>query len=262
MESGFRFRVSPIDDALVPQLSRVLECCAEQSSRRRLPVLWRFVDWLNQVPKVGPAVRSRRRKREGVLGIALWAVSMFLLIPSAMEPKALAGPLVLSLAGFLLSCAAMRQTRRRWMAGLNLGLGALLCLGAALAFDQLNSLLAPGGLCLAAGLWALVGQRLPRRRSGTERQAQELVRQRRGVPNLEKAQVEFAERGMVLSDGTEANAQCFEYPEFLFVGETQALLVPVCGQRAIVLQKKDLQDASVDELRSFLRQRVRWERLE
>ncbi|WP_270914504.1 hypothetical protein [Allofournierella sp. CML151] len=262
MESGFVFTVTSIDDALTPQLSRVLERCAHLASRKQLPVLWQLSDWLNRVPKSDPEVLQKRRKREGVLGIILWAVSMFLLIPSAMEPKALAGPLLLSVLGFLMSCVAMKSTKRTLMGGLNLAMGILLCLGALLAFDSLKALLAPGALCLAAGVWALVGKRRRQRESGFDRQARELVRQRRTVANLERARVEFNEQGMVLSDGTDVDAQCFEYPEFFFVAETEALLVSVCGQRAVVLQKKDLQEGSMEQLRVFLQEHVSYERVE
>lgn len=262
MKSGFLFGVTLIDDALAPQLSQVLERCTQLASRKKLPLLWKLIDRLAGVPKAGPEVLKKRRKREGVLGVVLWAVSVFLLIPSVMEPRALGGPLVLSVVGFLMSCAAMKSTKRRLMAGLNLAMGTFLCLGALLAFEELKALLVPGILCLAAGVWALAGKYLRRKESGFDRQAKELVRQRRTVPNLESARVAFTEQGMILSDGTDVGAQCFEYPEFLFVGETEALLVPVCGQRAIVLQKKDLREGSMEQLRVFLGERIAYEQLE
>lgn len=262
MESEFLFGVTLIDDALASQLSRVLERCTQLASRRQLPFLWKLSDRLARVPKAGPEVLKKRRNREGVLGIVLWVVSIFLLIPSVLEPRTLGGPLVLSVVGFLMSCAAMKSTRRKLMAGLNLAMGAFLCLGALLAFEELKVLLVPGALCLAAGVWALAGKYLRRKESGFDRQAKELVRQRRTVPDLESARVAFTEQGMVLSDGTDVGAQCFAYPEFLFVGETEALLVPVCGQRAIVLQKKDLREGSMEQLRAFLRQKVAYEQLE
>lgn len=262
MESGFLFRITPIDDALTPQLSRVLERYTQLESRKRLPALWQLTDWLDRVPKADPEVLKKRRKREGVLGILLWAVSMFLLVPSVMESKAMAGPLVLSLFGFLLSCAAMKITQRTLMAGLNLVMSALLCLGALLAFDSLKALLAPGALCLAVGIWALAGKRMHRKESGFDRGARELVSRRGTVENPENVRVEFTEAGMILSDGNDEDAQCFEYSEFFFVCETDALLVPVCGQRTLVLQKKDLEAGSMEQLRAFLQEQVSYEQLE
>lgn len=262
MKSRFLFRITRIDDALAPQLSRVLERYTQLESRKRLPALWQLTDWLDRVPKADAEVLKKRRKREGIWGIVLWTVSMFLLIPSVMDPKTLAGPLVLSFLGFLMSCVAMKSTKRTLMAGLNLVMGVLLCLGALLAFEQLKALLVPGALCLAVGVWALVGMRVRRKESGFERGARELVRQRGTVANLENARVEFTEAGMLLSAGNDEDVQCFEYPEFLFVCETDALLVPVCGQRALVMQKKDLQEGSMEQLRLFLQERVSYEQLE
>lgn len=259
METGFRFGITAISEELAPQLSRVLRHCADFSSRKKLPMLWKITDRLNRMPKAAPEVLKKRRQREGIWGIVLWALSMFLLIPSAMDPAALTGPLVLSVLGFALACVAMRSTKRNLLTGLNLTMGALLFLGALLAPQELKALLVPGVLCFVVGVWTLTEKRVRRKESPFDRQARELLRQRRTIADMERMQVEFTDEGMILSDGTDTNAQCFAYNEFLFVGETEDLLVPVCGQRAIVLQKKDLQNGSMEKLRAFLQECVSYE---
>ena len=208
-----------------------------------------------------PEVLAGRRRREGVLGVLLWLLSMFVLIPSVMDPKMLTVPLLLSIWGAVLACLAMWSTKRKLLAGMNLTLGAVLCLGAALAADELGPLAVPGLFCLAVGVLALAARRMRRKESAFDRQARELMRQRQTVADMERLRVEFTEEGMVLSSSTETDAQCFVYDEFLFVGETEDLLVPVCGQRAIVLQKKDLQTGSMEELRTFLREWVDYEQV-
>lgn len=256
MEPEFVFEVTTIDDRLAPQLSRVLRYCADFSSRQKLPVLWEFTDRLNRIPKADPEILERRRRREGMWGIALWGLSLFLLVPSVMDPSELAAPLVLSVLGFFLGCIAMRSRKRKLLGGLNLAMGIFLCLGAFLEYTHLKALLIPGILCLAVALWALAAKQTHRKESVFDRQARELIRQRRTVADMERMRVIFSDEGMVLSDGTETGAQCFVYDEFLFVGETEELLVPVCGQRAVVLQTKDLCSGSLEELRMFLQERV------
>lgn len=256
MEPEFVFEVTTIDDRLAPQLSRVLRYCADFSSRQKLPVLWEFTDRLNRIPKADPEILERRRRREGMWGIVLWGLSLFLLVPSVMDPSELAAPLVLSVLGFFLGCIAMRSRKRKLLGGLNLAMGIFLCLGAFLEYTHLKALLIPGILCLAVALWALAAKQTHRKVSAFDRQARELIRQRRTVADMERMRVIFSDEGMVLSDGTETGAQCFVYDEFLFVGETEALLVPVCGQRAVVLQTKDLCSGSLEELRMFLQERV------
>lgn len=255
-EPEFVFEVTTIDDRLAPQLSRVLRYCADFSSRQKLPVLWEFTDRLNRIPKADPEILERRRRREGMWGIVLWGLSLFLLVPSVMDPSELAAPLVLSVLGFFLGCIAMRSRKRKLLGGLNLAMGIFLCLGAFLEYTHLKALLIPGILCLAVALWALAAKQTHRKESAFDRQARELIRQRRTVADMERMRVIFSDEGMVLSDGTETGAQCFVYDEFLFVGETEALLVPVCGQRAVVLQTKDLCSGSLEELRMFLQERV------
>ena len=256
MEPEFVFEVTTIDDRLAPQLSRVLRYCADFSSRQKLPVLWEFTDRLNRIPKADPEILERRRRREGMWGIALWGLSLFLLVPSVMDPSELAAPLVLSVLGFFLGCIAMRSRKRKLLGGLNLAMGIFLCLGAFLEYTHLKALLIPGILCLAVALWALAAKQTHRKESVFDRQARELIRQRRTVADMERMRVIFSDEEMVLSDGTETGAQCFVYDEFLFVGETEELLVPVCGQRAVVLQTKDLCSGSLEELRMFLQERV------
>lgn len=256
MEPEFVFEVTTIDDRLAPQLSRVLRYCADFSSRQKLPVLWEFTDRLNRIPKADPEILERRRRREGMWGIVLWGLSLFLLVPSVMDPSELAAPLVLSVLGFFLGCIAMRSRKRKLLGGLNLAMGIFLCLGAFLEYTHLKALLIPGILCLAVALWALAAKQIHRKESAFDRQARELIRQRRTVADMERMRVIFSDEGMVLSDGTETGAQCFVYDEFLFVGETEELLVPVCGQRAVVLQTKDLCSGSLEELRMFLQERV------
>lgn len=256
MEPEFVFQVTTIDDRLAPQLSRVLRYCADFSSRQKLPVLWEFTDRLNRIPKADPEILEKRRRREGMWGIVLWGLSLFLLVPSVMDPSELAAPLVLSVLGFFLGCIAMRSRKRKLLGGLNLAMGIFLCLGAFLEYTHLKALLIPGILCLAVALWALAAKQTHRKESAFDRQARELIRQRRTVADMERMRVIFSDEGMVLSDGTETGAQCFVYDEFLFVGETEELLVPVCGQRAVVLQTKDLCSGSLEELRMFLQERV------
>ena len=256
MEPEFVFEVTTIDDRLAPQLSRVLRYCADFSSRQKLPVLWEFTDRLNRIPKADPEILEKRRRREGMWGIVLWGLSLFLLVPSVMDPSELAAPLVLSVLGFFLGCIAMRSRKRKLLGGLNLAMGIFLCLGAFLEYTHLKALLIPGILCLAVALWALAAKQTHRKESVFDRQARELIRQRRTVADMERMRVIFSDEEMVLSDGTETGAQCFVYDEFLFVGETEELLVPVCGQRAVVLQTKDLCSGSLEELRMFLQERV------
>lgn len=256
MEPEFVFEVTTIDDRLAPQLSRVLRYCADFSSRQKLPVLWEFTDRLNRIPKADPEILEKRRRREGMWGIVLWGLSLFLLVPSVMDPSELAAPLVLSVLGFFLGCIAMRSRKRKLLGGLNLAMGIFLCLGAFLEYTHLKALLIPGILCLAVALWALAAKQTHRKEFVFDRQARELIRQRRTVADMERMRVIFSDEGMVLSDGTETGAQCFVYDEFLFVGETEELLVPVCGQRAVVLQTKDLCSGSLEELRMFLQERV------
>lgn len=256
MEQTFSFCVTPIDDALAPQLGRVLEKRTERESRRRLPALWRLRDWLHKMPKARPEILERRRKREALLGLWVWAMSVFLMVPSVMDPSALLVPLVVSCGCFFVGCSAMWRIKRGLLAAVNLALGAVLLLGALADRGQLGPLLFPGLVCAVAGLAALASKCASRRGSSFDRQAAALLRRRAEGPGMESVRIRFDADGMTVSPGAESPSVCVAYADMLFVGETEDLLVPVYNQKALVLQKKDLLEGGMDQLREFLRARA------
>ena len=106
--------------SLKSELTQALQIITEQNSRKILPVIWRFVDWLHRNTAVQSAGKPARRIRNRVYGFVLLAMGLFLLVPGLMSPKELAVPLIAGILacslGFLYLQAGSRlQSAPRMM---------------------------------------------------------------------------------------------------------------------------------------------------
>lgn len=258
MSKNFLFCVTPIEDSATSQLSQVLEKRVELVSRRKLPALWRFHDWLNRRPKALPEVLQKRRKRHAFLGLWVWAMSVFLLIPSVMEPGEMWLPLVVSLGCFVIGCISLWNTKRGLLAAINLFQGIVLCAGALADREQLGPLLIPGVGCVLIGLVAFYCSNVRKRASRFDREAEAMVQHQKSLPEMQSLQVRFEESGLALGKESAEEERRIGYEVFEFVAETRDLLVVICNDIAVVLQKKDLQQGNMDALRDLLNSKIQY----
>lgn len=253
MNQTFSFAVTAMDtDALLAQVSRGLEQRSELLSRQKSPRLWSLIDRLRSVPKVSPQVSERRRRRRNLLALLCWLLSVVALIPALLEPRQMAAVLAVGLVCFVLSSFILWCSRRRVLGILSLVLGLLLFFCIFGGQGQLDPLLAPAGAAVVLGLAALaLGGR--RSRSSFDKAAAKLLEGRESAQGMEETRVIFSEAGLSLCQG---DAEIFQapYAEFESVIETEDLLLPIVGDRILVLQKKDLLEGRPDQLRLLLQQ--------
>lgn len=117
----FQFHTTPMTEeekaVFTPQLAMALDKRLELHSRRTMPGLWSATDRLNSLPKAPAAVRRRRRSRYRIYGVLFLAMGLFLLIPSLMEPRELAIPMVVGALCVVSGVAYLRPRRKgpsRW----------------------------------------------------------------------------------------------------------------------------------------------------
>lgn len=262
MKPMFLFGITPMEDTVIPQVSQVLEERTELAARQSFPALWNLIDRLNQKPKAPPQVLQKRRKRETFWGVLLWPLSMFLMIPSAMEPLVMPVPLTMSIVGYIVSYAALWRVKRRLLAAMNLFLGVLLCVGVLADQAQLGALILPGLVCVIGGFAALKWEKSAKQTSAVEREASALVQRYTSLNGLESMFVSFEECGMVFKTEHLEEIQKVSYETFGFVAETEDLLVSVYEEKGLILQKKDLKQGNMNQLREFLQSKVRFIRLD
>ena len=256
MEQAFSFQITPLDPAKVrPQVSQALEQRTDLLSRQRYPRLWRLTDRLNRVPKAPGHVLRRRRKLHTLLGLVNWVLGLFLLLPGLMDPGALTVPLLVGGACFILASGVLWRYVRRILGILDIALGAVLCLGGVCDLAELGRFLPLGILCAILGTAALRSGGKARV-SAFDRAADQLLRKDRS--RLEDVCVTFTDQGMIVSRaGADGAAHTFPYTEFEQILETGDLLIPICDDSVMILQKKDLLTGSLPQLREFLRRQVR-----
>lgn len=103
------FELEPVtDEALLPQLSGVLQARTELVSRAKYPRMWRTADRLGSGPRVSPEVKRQRKARYRIYGAALLALGVFLLIPAATNPNAGLLPMIVGALSLFMSLQAFR----------------------------------------------------------------------------------------------------------------------------------------------------------
>lgn len=257
MQTEFVFRITEMDTgALHPQVCRALEKRVELHSRQKCPALWRLTDRLRSVKKVPAPVRQRRRKRRTVLALVNWLLAIFALLPSLLSPGELWPVLLAGAVCFGVGVTVLWRNARRLLGVLQLTVGALLCLGGGANPEELGRLLPFGIVCFGIGAAAfLVRKRQPV--SAFDREARRLLQGREHVDGQDKMQVRFTEAGMVFyQTETGTQSEPMAYPDFENLLETEDLLMVIYGDRALLLQKKDLQTGTMPELRAFLQARA------
>ena len=255
LDQVFSFQITPLDPSgSRRQVSRALEQRTDRLSRQTYPRLWRLADRLNRVPKAPDHVLRRRRKLHAVLGLVNWLLGLFLLLPGLMDPAALTVPLLVGGVCFGLASGVLWRYLRRVLWMLDIPLGIVLCLGGVCDPAELGRFLPLGVLCVILGAAALRSVRKPRT-SAFDRAADQLLR--RDQTRLEGVRVDFSDRGMTIrrEDGDGA-ARTFPYSEFEQILETRDLLLPICDDSVMILQKKDLLTGDAARLREFLSRNV------
>lgn len=252
MEPEFLFQITPPDpERFLPQLSLALEKREELFSRQKMPKLWALTDRLNSVKKVPEEVRKKRRRRETWLSLLNWGLAMFLLIPSMTALKELLVPALVGAVVFGVSIPVLWRNKRALLGVLSLIAGLVLCFGALGAPEELGKLLYLGIVNVVIGIAALV--RRKKQESRFEKQARKLLEP---APSTDQQEVRvlFSPEGMAIQWKEESVP--FSYDKFTMVLETEDLLLPVCEDTMMVLQKKNLLTGTVPELRTFLQEQV------
>lgn len=219
-DAPFRFEIGPYDTGkLLPQLSRALELRTELYSRQRLPLLWRWTDWL----RGRNTGRTEHRLRARILALLCLALGLFLLIPGLMEPRELLTPLLVGVASTLAGLAGLWRSRKRKES--SPGQGA------------------------AHGLWR------NRRNNPFDQAARKLLEGKEALSAEEALSAFFSQEGMVLCQG-EIQLALVPYGDFTEVFETADAWLLVHGDQAVVLQRKDLRGGDAAGLRAALSARI------
>lgn len=259
MEQTFSFQITAPDPVrLCPQVSRALEQRTELVSRQKYPKMWNLTDKLNSVEKCPQAVRENRRKRRAFLGFWNWALAVVLLVPGFLMQKGALLLLLIGAASYGSGVTYLWKYSRTLLGILNLVTGTVLCFGALGAPTELGALLPFGIVCAVIGVAALL-PRKQAKKTPFDQTARKLLLEKSPLKDTENLRVAFSGEGMTMSRETaEPGTHTVPYHDVTFVLETEDLLLPVCGNTIMILQKKDLLAGTIPELRDFLSQQTQY----
>ena len=152
-----------------------------------------------------------------------------------------------------------REKRRRYRVyGVVLIALGVFALVPGLTEPRIPSLIVTGGLAVFWGLWSLcLRERKPLRPPAScKKEASELLAGRRAV-DWEKAaaEVRFDESGMTVS--AQEGREAVPYKDMTGIFETERLWLLACGgEKALLLQKRDLTSGEAAAFPSFLRDKI------
>lgn len=95
-QNNYVFRITAIGEEYLPQISYALEKRTELLSRNQYPGMWKATDKLNAIPQKENC--QRRNRLKNVLFLVL---GVFCFVGGVMDPKELAGPLMIGVAAIL-----------------------------------------------------------------------------------------------------------------------------------------------------------------
>lgn len=111
---AFIFQISAYNrEELKEQLTLALDKRTELISRKLLPRLWRFIDWLN---RRGKSVTHRSHHKTihfKIYGVVLLAMGIFLLVPGLVSPKELIVPLLAGALSVSLGIVYLLPNRKK-----------------------------------------------------------------------------------------------------------------------------------------------------
>lgn len=257
MEQNFVFQVTAPDvDALLPEMSSALEQWMELFSRRKYLKLWALTDRINRWNKA-PTARAKRRRQGQVKGLINWIMALLLLPVAFLPPESILFAIVGALC-LGIGVVELWRYLPKTLGVLSLLAGVFFLMAALGDPDEMAVLVYLAGQYLIVALASLL---IRKRQDPYDRAARNLLRKRNAVKGLELARFIFSEEKFSLgwkdASKTElAEEAAYPYRDFQQVIETESILLIICCKKALFLQKKDLLEGTIPELRAFLREHV------
>ncbi len=250
MEREFVFNcTAPDGQSARAQIAAALEKRMDLYSRERLPWLWGLADRLNRVEKVSQQVSDRRARVRRVLGTVDWVLGTMLLAAAWTEPAELPLLLVVGIVGTVLGILCLWKRRRAVLAVLHLALGVVFLMASFGDPAELGNLMSLGLLYLVVGIAAIAYKK---RKAGNpyEQQAGPLAELLAEVAG-QTVRLIFSDTGLKLAAGEDVSQE-IPYEQLEYAFETSDLVMLALSDRAITLQKKDLTEGTLPDLREEL----------
>lgn len=250
MEREFVFNcTAPDGQSARAQIAAALEKRMDLYSRERLPWLWGLADRLNRVEKVSQQVSDRRARVRRVLGTVDWVLGTMLLAAAWTEPAELPLLLVVGIVGTVLGILCLWKRRRAVLAVLHLALGVVFLMASFGDPAELGNLMSLGLLYLVIGIAAIAYKK---RKAGNpyEQQAGPLAELLAEVAG-QTVRLIFSDTGLKLAAGEDVSQE-IPYEQLEYAFETSDLVMLALSDRAVTLQKKDLTEGTLPDLREEL----------
>lgn len=257
MSNQYTFELrGPLPSALREQAACIVAAIPEGFSRKACPKLWKLTDRINDRPKADAITIERRRKMRTALGLFELLLSLFALGPALVAPDELMSVLFLGTIclgggiGYLWKRHRILLAVPLILAGLFYGIAGL---GGTGVFRRLLFF----GVFLLAVAVAVLLPRGRRKNKKFQKDGYDLFDARNALPPDECLHVCFTDQGMEVRSKQEKSC-CTPYADFLFIIESQDLILLGVDQKGFLLSKSELTEGVFAEFKEAMSEKVSW----
>ena len=144
--TAFHFRLKPMDEALLPQVSAALEKRTELISRSQYPGLWQQTDRLNSKSQSSGPSKTRHR----IFGIAFLVLGIAITVPSILVSRGMLLPLIIGILAIINGIVHLFRGRDPGPSTFDKAAEQLLSLRAEVEADKYTAFFSPEGLVIAS----------------------------------------------------------------------------------------------------------------
>ena len=254
MMTPYEFEISgPLSPEFEEQVVSISALIPEAMSRHRIPGLWKLADRIQSHKKADPAVLEKRRRRRPFLGALNLLLALFALGPAVLEPEALWSLLILGSLCLGTGIGALRKQHR-----ILLGIPLLLVgffYGLAGAGGEYRRLLILGIFLSFLGFASLLPHSM-RKQKHLEQLARSLYEGRAAaVPSPVRIRLTDSR---IETDTDRMDPASVSYDSLWFILESQDLLLLCLSSKGLLLDKQELVEGSIGDLKADLAHRCIW----
>lgn len=254
MEYVFEIQ-GPLEEDLFSQASDLSELILELSGRKRLPNVWKLIDWFHSRPKARPEVLEKRKKHQTVLGI-LTLLALFALGPALIAPKELLSVLLIGSVCLGAGIVSLWKRHRIMLAIPLILAGLFYGIAGFGGGEECRPLVILGVGLIAVAVLALIPRRKKQNRAALQ-DVSALFECRYSISEGQPICIRFTQLGMQAFTQQE-QGEIVSYDAISGILETEDLLVIAVERHGFLLAKSELVIGVLSDFKAELSTRVLW----
>lgn len=246
----------PLAEELRSQVGDLSDLILELSGRKRLPKVWKLIDWLHSRPKASPEILEKRKKHQTVLGMLTLLLALFALGPAMLAPHELLSVLLMGAVCLGAGIVSLWKRHRILLAIPLILAGLFYGIAGFSGGEEFRPLLILGVGLIAVAVAALIPRRKKQNRAAMQ-DVSALFERRYAIPEGQPIRICFTQQGMQAFTQQE-QGEIVPYDAISGILETEDLLVIAVEKHGFLLAKSELVSGALSDFKAELAAKVLW----